>query len=46
MHPALAGGDAALGVEIEKDFVWRAPALPDEPVLQRNRRVVIPGPND
>ena len=41
VRPALAGGNAALGVEIEKNVVGSAPAFADEPILQRDRPVVI-----
>ena len=41
VRPALAGGDAALGIEIEKNVVGPAPAFADEPILQRDRPVVI-----
>ena len=41
MDPALAGGDAALGVEIEKNIVRPAPAFADEPILQRDRPIVV-----
>jgi hypothetical protein len=41
VRPALAGGDAALGVEVEENVVRPAPALADEPILQRDRPVVI-----
>ena len=30
LRPALAGGDAALGIEIEKDVVLAAPAFADQ----------------
>ena len=41
VRPALAGGDAALGIEIEKNVVRPAPAFADEPILQRDRPVVV-----
>ena len=39
--PALAGDDAALGVEIEEDVALAAPALADEPILERDRPIVV-----
>jgi hypothetical protein len=41
VRPALARGDAALGIEIEENVVGSAPAFADEPILQRDRPVVI-----
>ena len=41
VHPALPGDDAALGIKIEKNVVRSAPAFADEPILQRDRPVVI-----
>jgi hypothetical protein len=41
VRPPLAGGDAALGIEIEENIVGPAPAFADEPILQRDRPVVI-----
>jgi hypothetical protein len=41
VHPALAGGDAALGIEIEENIVRPAPAFTDEPIPQRDRPIVI-----
>jgi hypothetical protein len=40
-RPALAGGDAALGVEIEEDVILVAPAFADQPGLQRQRPVIV-----
>ena len=39
--PALAGSDAALGIGIEKNVVQRAAAFVDEPILQRDRPIVV-----
>ena len=40
-RPALAGGDATLGIEIEEDIVLFAPALANKPIFQSDRPVVI-----
>jgi hypothetical protein len=40
-RPALAGDDAALGVEIDEDVLLAAPAFADQPSLQRERPVVV-----
>jgi hypothetical protein len=40
-HPALPRGDAVLRVEVEKNIVRPAPALPDEPILERDRGVIV-----
>ena len=39
--PTLAGSNATLGIEIQKDIVRPAPAFADEPILQRDRPVVV-----
>src|SRR5262249_61924144 len=41
MGRALAGGGAALGMEIEEVVALAAQARADEPILERNRPVVI-----
>ena len=41
MRPALARGNAAFGIEIEKNIVWFAPAFTDEQVLYCDCPVVI-----
>jgi hypothetical protein len=41
VRPALAGGDAALGIEIEENVVGSAPAFADKPILQGDRPGVI-----
>src|SRR5262245_8001871 len=40
-HPALAGDDAALRVEIEEDVLLAAPPFADQPSLQRERPVIV-----
>jgi hypothetical protein len=39
--PALAGDDAALGIEVEEDVLLAAPAFADQPSLQRERPVIV-----
>ena len=41
MRPALARGNAAFWIEIEKNIVWLAPAFADEPIPYCDRPVVI-----
>ena len=40
-RPALAGGNAALRIDIEKNIVLLAPAFANKPVPYRNRPVVV-----
>src|SRR5262245_49518227 len=40
-RPALAGNDAALGVEVEEDVILAAPAFADQPILQSERPVIV-----
>jgi hypothetical protein len=40
-RPALAGNDAAFGIEIEEDVLLAAPAFANQPRLQRERPVVV-----
>ena len=42
VHPPLARDDAVVGIEIEENVVGPAPAFTDEPILQRDRPVVVP----